>query len=210
MYFPSVMLENKIRDQLAERLLKPGTTLTEGIFDAVAAKEGLREIFAILSDVTDGDVVAKNGDWRLQSDKLTEPLALDNLSAGVKSFLVIKMLLESGSLREKDVLILDEPEIHLHPDWQLKYAEIIVLLQKQFDLSIIVTTHSRDFLEAIELYSKKYRIEGKCNYYRSSEENGVVRFEDVTGSLEKIYAQMVTASMLLDRLRYRMEEEGNE
>ncbi|MCC8161945.1 MAG: ATP-binding protein [Lachnospiraceae bacterium] len=206
-YFPGIMSEEKIRDRLKERLQRPGNTLTEGIFDAVVAKEGLREIFAILNEVAGGDIITKNGDWRLRSEKLTDSLLLDNLSAGVKSFLIVRMLLESGNLREKDVLILDEPEIHLHPDWQLKYAEIIVLLQKQFDLSIVVTTHSRDFLEAIELYSRKYKIEEKCNYYRSSEKNGAVSFENVTGNLEKIYAQMVTASMLLDRLRYGMEEE---
>ena len=44
-------------------------------------------------------------------------------------------------------MILDEPEIHLHPEWQLAYAELIVLLEKKFDLSIVVTTHSRDFFE---------------------------------------------------------------
>jgi predicted ATPase len=27
-------------------------------------------------------------------------------------------------------LVLDEPEVHLHPNWQLKYAEIITLLVK--------------------------------------------------------------------------------
>lgn len=31
-----------------------------------------------------------------------------------------KMHLENHSLRERDVLILDEPEIHLHPEWQMK------------------------------------------------------------------------------------------
>ena len=52
------------------------------------------------------------------------------------------MLIEKGALQEKDVLVLDEPEIHLHPQWQVAYAQLIVLLQKYFDLSIVVTTHS--------------------------------------------------------------------
>ena len=42
-------------------------------------------------------------------------------------------------MKNKDVVILDEPEIHLHPQWQIAYAELIVLLQKQFDLSVVVT-----------------------------------------------------------------------
>lgn len=39
-------------------------------------------------------------------------------------------LLEGGVLRKKDILILDEPEIHLHSEWQIIYAELIVVLQK--------------------------------------------------------------------------------
>jgi hypothetical protein len=33
-------------------------------------------------------------------------------------------------LDERTLIVLDEPEVHLHPNWQLKYAEIITLLVK--------------------------------------------------------------------------------
>lgn len=91
-----------------------------------------------------------------------------NLSMGIKAFSILRMLLERGIVREKDVLILDEPEIHLHPEWQLAYAEIIVLLEKYFDLTILLTTHSPYFLEAIETYTQRYGISGKTNFYRRS------------------------------------------
>ena len=88
--------------------------------------------------------------------EIGERLNINNLSTGLKSFVIIKTLLENGSLKQKDVLILDEPEIHLHPDWQLRYAEIIVLLQKVFELTIILTTHSPHFVEALQYYAEKY------------------------------------------------------
>lgn len=91
------------------------------------------------------------------------------------------MMIENGAVQEKDVLIFDEPEIHLHPQWQIVYAELIVLLQKHFDLSIIVATHSPYFLDAIDLYSVKYGINSKVNYYLSSMENNYVNMELVTG-----------------------------
>ena len=78
---------------------------------------------------------------------------------------VVERLLESGKLKTKDVLILDEPEIHLHPDWQLVYAELIVVLQKVFDLTILLVTHSFHFLEAIRFYMDKYEIAERGNFY---------------------------------------------
>ena len=119
---------------------------------------------------------------------------------------MLKLLLERGILKEKDVLILDEPEIHLHPEWQIKYAEIIVLLQKKFDLSILVTTHSRDFFEAIDLYSKIYAVYDKCNFYLSQNIDGKIEFMNVNEDTSEIYKHLVNPSRLLDNLRFEMEE----
>ena len=47
-----------------------------------------------------------------------------NLSAGLKTFAIMKVLLKSGALEAGGTIILDEPEIHLHPAWQLAFAEI--------------------------------------------------------------------------------------
>lgn len=197
-----------VRERLLERL--SDNDLMDGIFDAVKAKENLREIYNILDKITMGNISVQNGQWGLNSEQYKEPVHFENLSAGLKSFILIKMLLEKGILKEKDVLILDEPEIHLHPEWQLIYAEIIVLLQKMFDLSIVVTTHSRDFLEAIELNVKKYSLNSKSNFYLSNIDNGLVTFENVSDNLDKIYNQLVTPSMLLDRLRYEIGMEEDE
>ena len=62
-------------------------------------------------------------------------------------------------------MVIDEPEVHLHPEWQIKYAEIIVLLQKAYGLNIVLTTHSLDFLSALITFAKEYGIEKSCNYY---------------------------------------------
>lgn len=118
----------------------------DNIFDAVMAKEKLDEIYGTLGEVIEGEIGAnQEGEYYFKPGKNAKPLNIKNLSAGMKSFALIKRLLESGSIKEKDVLILDEPEIHLHPEWQLLYAKLIVLLQKKFDLSMIITTHSPYF-----------------------------------------------------------------
>ena len=114
------------------------------------------------------------------------------------------MLLEQGCIKEKDVIILDEPEIHLHPQWQIAYAELIVLLQKHFDLSVVVTTHSPYFVDAINLFSCKYGTDSKVNYYLSSNVGNAVTMENVTEKIDLIYKKMASPVQMLDTLRYEL------
>ena len=85
---------------------------------------------------------------------------------------VIERCLSLGIIKEGSILILDEPEIHLHPEWQLKYAEFIIILQKALNLTVLITTHSPQFLRAIECYMDKYEIMDRLNVY--SIENGSI------------------------------------
>ncbi len=180
------------------------------LFDAISAKDNIKEILALVNGIVPGKISSQSGRWTLSSEHYDRPVDFNNLSAGLKSFVILKMLLEKAILKEKDVLILDEPEIHLHPEWQIKYAEIVVLLQTKFDLNIIVTTHSRDFFEAIELYSKKHGISKKCNYYLARMEDGTSSFEDVTEDTTSVFRQLIRPSALLDQLRFSLEEDENE
>ncbi len=70
---------------------------------------------------------------------------LKNLSTGAKAISLLQCILHYRVLRKKSVLILDEPEINLHPEWQTEYARIIVMLQKEMDLHVVITTHSPFF-----------------------------------------------------------------
>ena len=100
-------------------------------------------------------------------------------------------MLLNGSLTDGSVLILDEPEIHLHPKWQLVFAEIIVMLQKEFDMHILINTHSPYFLDAIEVYSSKHEIADKCKYYLAEvldDEMSVM--SDVSDDTERIYEKL--------------------
>lgn len=181
--------DNPIRAKLQELLFnQKQENMMDGIVGDMIAKEKLADIFQVLQTVVDGTIIPNQHDeLYFEKEGFNEPILLSNLSAGLKSFVIIKRLLENGGIKEKDVLILDEPEIHLHPQWQIVYAELIVLLQKQFDLSVVVTTHSPYFLDAINLFTIKYGTVAHTNYYLSSMENNVVEMEWVNNNLEKIY-----------------------
>lgn len=202
---------NMIRDNLIRRISLQRTNLMDGIFDAVASKDSIKKINDILGKVVDGEIRSAKDGMQYISSGHEEPISVINLSAGIKGFVLIKTLLERGILKEKDVLILDEPEIHMHTQWQLVYAEIIVLIQKYFDMTILVTTHSSHFLQAIEYFSKKYKIEHNCNYYLSKVDGDGVIFQNVTDNTNIIHSEMVEPSILLDRLEEELEyEQKNE
>lgn len=90
-----------------------------------------------------GTIDFREGEWlQYQDDAYAGTFRLDNLSTGLKSIALLQCILNYRVLKNKSVLILDEPEIHLHPEWQVQYAKYIVNLQKNLDLHIVITTHS--------------------------------------------------------------------
>ena len=129
-------------------------------------------------------------------------LDIKNLSAGLKTFIILKTLLEKGILDENGVIILDEPEIHLHPAWQVIFAELIVLIQKEFNMHILLNTHSPYFLNAIEIYAEKHNIKEKCNFYSAYLSGQFSEFEDVTNNIEEIYSKLARPFQDLENERY--------
>jgi predicted ATPase len=133
---------------------------------------------------------------------LKKPLALSSISAGMKAFLIIKRLLELGEIKERNILILDEPEIHLHPAWQLQFAEILVLLQKEFDLTILLATHSPYFLNAVEVYSEKHKIKNRINIYLAENNGDTSDVREVTNNIDIIYKQLAMPFQKLEDIIY--------
>lgn len=190
------------KEHLLEQLCEKMESPMDGIFDKVMVKEKLKEIYSMLDKVIAGQIVENSdGEYYLNSSEYTEPLNIKNLSAGLKSFAVVKQLLENGSLRERDILILDEPEIHLHPEWQLLYAELIVLLQRAFNLTLVITTHSPYFLDAIDIYTSKYGRADKVHYYLAENEGQMSVFHDVTNQIDLIYEKLSEPMQRLETMR---------
>lgn len=161
------------------------------VFDEIIAKDKLNSIYEKISSVCSGDVIrsrkSMTGYQKKGSDKV---LNVRNLSTGLKTFVILKMLLTSGAIETNGAIILDEPEIHLHPEWQLLFAELIVLIQKEFGVHILLNTHSPYFLNAIEVYTAKYGVADKCKYYLAFSENDISNIEDVTDNIEAIYSKL--------------------
>ena len=106
--------------------------------------------------------------------------SMKNTASGVKQLGIIQRLLSNRTLNENSFLIMDEPEVNLHPEWQVKFAELIVLMVKELDLSIFINSHSPQFIEALEVYSAKYELSDESKFYLSKEsESGKFDFEEI-------------------------------
>lgn len=189
-----------------KNLLKAETASqnVETAMKQIVADIKLKKILTKINSVCDFDM--KKADDVLADSFVflegTHQLSAENISTGLKTFIILKRLLYTGYLEENGLLILDEPEVHLHPQWQILFAEIIVLLQKEFGMHILLTTHSPYFLRAIEVYSAKYHIADKCKYYLADIKNGDAFFEDVTTQTNKIYKKLVLPFENLQRTIY--------
>lgn len=152
-------------------------------------KELKRIIDIIISKVTHGKLnVDANGNMDFFDNTTNQPINIANLSAGIKVFVILQSLLENGQLKKEDILLIDEPEVNLHPEWQVVFAEILVLLQKEIGLNIYVNTHSPYFARAIEVKLAEYGIADKGRFYLfRQQENNLCVSEDVTDCTEKIY-----------------------
>lgn len=197
------------RNILKKLVQKEDKEVEEKTFSNLLMANKIEEIMQIIDRVAAGKITKKQKYIYQLAGEASNGIDVASLSTGLKAFLILKQILLNGNLHDKDVIVLDEPEIHLHPEWQLLYAEIIVLLQKKFNFHIIVTTHSAHFMEALELYSKKYKISERCNYYLASLQEGCSVFENVTENISKIYKQMVDPTLLLSQLREELETEDD-
>ena len=76
------------------------------------------------------------------------------------------------------------------------------MLQKQFDLHILLNTHSPYFLNAIQVYAQKHGIAETCRYYQAVSQGHFSVIEDVTDNVERIYEKLAAPFQVLEKESY--------
>ncbi|MDR0863382.1 MAG: AAA family ATPase [Candidatus Symbiothrix sp.] len=92
-------------------------------------------------------------------------------ATGIKSFAILQMLLKNGFLNKYTLLIIDEPEAHLHPQWIVEFARLIVLLNKHIGVKFFIASHDPDIVAAIKYIGEKEEIDNNLNFYFSQKED---------------------------------------
>ena len=94
-----------------------------------------------------------------------ETYSMQNTASGLKQLATIQLLLDNNELTKNSFLILDEPEINLHPGFQVEFAKFLVLAARDLDIRLYINTHSPFFAEAMEAYSRYYNLLDDTNFY---------------------------------------------
>lgn len=176
---------------------------SKGIIGTMIDEDRYREVEALINTVINDDIVEKDNRYVYSSDGLE----LSNLATGAKIFLVLKILLMNGSINKNTILILDEPESHLHPEWQNLFAQVITLLVKEMGIKVVLTSHSPNFVLAMQTYSMKYKLGDITNFYTTVKDKDGYRVDykhvddttEIYADFAKFFSQIKAK---YDMLRY--------
>src|SRR5690606_12637015 len=86
-------------------------------------------------------------------------------ATGLKSFAILQLLYKNRFFDKNTFLIIDEPEAHLHPQWVVEYARLIVLLHKNIGVKFLIASHHPDMISAIKYISEKEKVSNNLNFY---------------------------------------------
>jgi len=128
---------------------------------------------------------------------------LKEVATGIKSFALIQSLLLKGRLSKNTLLIIDEPEAHLHPQWVVEYARMIHTLHRQCGVRFLIASHSPLMIEALHNLAKEQELSTKslCYYIAKKDKLEVDKynFESVGVDIDKIFVLFNTSYDIMDQ-----------
>lgn len=119
-----------------------------------------------------------------EGKKSIEGLRAENVGFGVSySLSVVTALL---SAQPGALIMIENPEAHLHPDGQAKLAELMCLVAQR-GIQVVVETHSDHIINGVLVNCKRFEKEGRgidrenvsIYYFSGQDENHSVQYEEV-------------------------------
>ena len=181
-------------------------------------RESEQRVEDLLAGITQGQVVlpSKDQDGVMRTRKIFftessgESYAIKEVATGIKSFALIQSLLQKGLLTERTLLIIDEPEAHLHPQWTVEYARIITTLHRELSVKFLLATHSPRLVQSLSLFASEEEETAKSLLFYMSEPTETTpvryRFRELTEEegIEPIFRCFNTAYDVMNK--YLAEE----
>lgn len=101
-------------------------------------------------------------------------LNFEELSMGQKSIFYLLFAVYGYDVRN-GILVIDEPELHLHTSLQIKYNTILKELQTAADLQIIIATHSGAFID-------EKSIKNTYRFFKEDNSTSIVNPKEISQS----------------------------
>jgi predicted ATPase len=120
-----------------------------------------------------GGDIESSGDSFIFNRKDDKNYDILNASSGIKSIGLLQYLVTNKALKKGSVLFWEEPEVHLHPDWQKKMVELFIELMNA-GIKIVFSTHSAYMIEYLNALSEKQELTNRVSFNLLQEENGIV------------------------------------
>lgn len=137
--------------------------------------------------------------FKRASDNLT--IKLEQMATGIKSFAYLDRLLEYGYLTQGNILILDEPEAHLHPQWIVEFARMLVKIHKETGLFIMLASHDPDMVSAIRYIAEKEEVLDDTTFYLAEQDKNAETFsyKELGHDIEPIFASFNKSFDLIEK-----------
>lgn len=115
-----------------------------------------------------------NDNYSLYIKNKNTGLNCNILDMGVGTSQLLPIIIESINSPENAILIIEEPESHIHPNAQSKLADLFVDIVKEQNKRFIIETHSMFLIVKLQILIAQGVIKSDdvCIYYFNQTENG--------------------------------------
>jgi len=120
-----------------------------------------------------GGDIESSGDSFIFNRKNDKNYDILNASSGIKSIGLLQYLVTNKALKKGSILFWEEPEVHLHPEWQLRMVELFVELMNA-GVKIVFSTHSPYMADYLNAISQKNEFRDRISFNLLKESDGVV------------------------------------
>lgn len=188
--------ENKIWDDMMNALTSPQGEMPRS---ARKINARIRRIIGGWIEVQKEDLT-DNYDIRYIRKEDNLNISINEAATGLKTFAYMLRLLENGYLNEHSILLIDEPEAHLHPQWIVEFARILVLLHKEVGTTILLASHNPDMVAALKSISDAEGMEDYISFYQANkgEDSQRYSYQYLGSNIESIFESF---NIALDRIK---------
>lgn len=198
-------LQNTDHASSLAKSLNPESDKSSDVYDKDYNPK-LRELEDSIIELMGGKFIY-DGKKLVFKSKYEKISVMKNTASGIKQLGIIQILLSHRAIDKDSFFILDEPEVNLHPIWQVELAKFLVKLSKELNLTLYVNSHSPFFIEALDLYSSYYGLIENTRFFLT-ESNGNGQFDFISIShdnLDVIYRNLGEPYDMLDDIRLELE-----